>query len=110
MTPQTDKKVWERSRYFHVSATTSARKWGIKTGPPMIAEHINCVPTYQAPQLFRWKGYWAEIKRELPSYSFSEEKGSHWSRKIYLTYVLMFFAAHESLIPLFTFAGYIQKT
>ena len=85
MAPQTDKKVWKRSRYFHVTATTSARKWSIKTGPPRIAEHIDCVPTYEAPQLFRWKGYWAEIKRDVPAHSFSEEKGSHWARKLFLT-------------------------
>lgn len=87
MASQTDKKVWKRSRYFHVTATTSARKWGIKTGPPRIAEHVDCVPTYEAPQLFRWKGYWAEIKRDGITYTFSDEKGSHWSRKIFLTYV-----------------------
>ncbi|KIM42018.1 hypothetical protein M413DRAFT_445204 [Hebeloma cylindrosporum] len=81
----TDKKLWKRSRFFHVTARTSARKWGVKTGPPRMAEHVDCVPTYEAPQLFQWKGYWAEIKRDAPSLMFSEEKGSHWSRKIFLT-------------------------
>ncbi|KIM35523.1 hypothetical protein M413DRAFT_449721 [Hebeloma cylindrosporum] len=81
----TDKKVWKRSRYFHVTAATSARKWGIKTGPPRIAEHVDCVPTYQAPQLFQWKGYWAEIKRDAGGFAFAEERGSRWCRKIYLT-------------------------
>ncbi|KAF9528853.1 hypothetical protein CPB83DRAFT_853845 [Crepidotus variabilis] len=27
------------------------------------APHAEYVPTYDAPQLFRWKGYWAEIRR-----------------------------------------------
>jgi len=81
----TEKNVWKRSRHFHVTAATSVRKWGIKSSRPQMVEHTNCVPTYDAPQLFWWKGYWAEIKRSQGEYSLSEERESRWSRKIYLT-------------------------
>ncbi|RDB18320.1 Mitochondrial chaperone BCS1 [Hypsizygus marmoreus] len=58
----TQENVWRRSRDFRVNAKNSQRKWGIQ------AEHevdgnADYVPTYEMPQLFRWKGYWVEIKR-----------------------------------------------
>ncbi|KAJ6602094.1 P-loop containing nucleoside triphosphate hydrolase protein [Mycena vulgaris] len=60
----TQERVWKRSRDFVVSANNSQRKWAVSTaGDPTIKGHVEYVPTYQIPQLFKWSGYWLEIKR-----------------------------------------------
>ncbi|KAJ6522300.1 P-loop containing nucleoside triphosphate hydrolase protein [Mycena vulgaris] len=50
----TQEGVWRHSRNFVVNATNSRRKW---------SDNAEYVPTYEAPQLFRWRGYWLEIRR-----------------------------------------------
>ncbi|KAF8892728.1 P-loop containing nucleoside triphosphate hydrolase protein [Mucidula mucida] len=66
----TQEKVWARSREFRVSAKSSKREWSIENGPEnMTKGNADYVPTYELPQLFRWKGYWLEIKRTNGSYS-----------------------------------------
>ncbi|KAJ6565227.1 P-loop containing nucleoside triphosphate hydrolase protein [Mycena vulgaris] len=60
----TQERVWKRSREFVVTANNSQRKWAVSTtGDPTIKGHAEYVPTYQIPQLFKWRGYWLEIKR-----------------------------------------------
>lgn len=34
----------------------------------MMKGNADYVPTYDLPQLFRWKGYWLEIKRSAGPY------------------------------------------
>ncbi|KAF8169484.1 P-loop containing nucleoside triphosphate hydrolase protein [Mycena galopus ATCC 62051] len=61
----TQERVWKRSREFVVTAKNSQRKWAVKTASDStIAGSVDYVPTYQTPLLFRWRGYWVEIKRE----------------------------------------------
>ncbi|KAJ7500674.1 P-loop containing nucleoside triphosphate hydrolase protein [Mycena galericulata] len=60
----TQENVWRRSREFVVNATNSRRKWSVKTWvDPTVKGNAEYVPTYQLPQLFRWRGHWLEIKR-----------------------------------------------
>ncbi|KAJ7271803.1 P-loop containing nucleoside triphosphate hydrolase protein [Mycena rebaudengoi] len=60
----TDECVWKRSCDFIVSAKNSQRKWAVKPGTDASSKgHAEYVPTYQVPQLFKWRGHWVEIKR-----------------------------------------------
>ncbi|KAK7035646.1 P-loop containing nucleoside triphosphate hydrolase protein [Favolaschia claudopus] len=60
----TQERVWKRSREFVVTANNSERKWAVKTASdPTVVGSAEYVPTYQAPQLFRWRGHWMEIRR-----------------------------------------------
>ncbi|KAJ6534162.1 hypothetical protein B0H19DRAFT_1241383 [Mycena capillaripes] len=60
----TQENVWRRARDFIVSATNSRRKWSVKTwADPKVKGNAEYVPTYQVPQIFRWRGHWVEIKR-----------------------------------------------
>ncbi|KAJ6462245.1 P-loop containing nucleoside triphosphate hydrolase protein [Mycena vitilis] len=60
----TQEGVWERSRDFAVTATNSRRKWSIKKwADPKVQGNAEYTPTYQQPQLFRWRGHWVEIQR-----------------------------------------------
>ncbi|KAG5717627.1 hypothetical protein E4T56_gene3769 [Termitomyces sp. T112] len=58
----TQENVWRRSREFRVNEKNSKRKWGLKLTPELDG-NADYVPTYKMPQLFRWKGYWIEVKR-----------------------------------------------
>lgn len=78
---QTQENVWRRSRDFRVNAKNSKRKWGIKTGPEGQG-NADYVPTYEEPQLFRWKGYWLEIKRGKGAQLVSHH-GTHQAATIY---------------------------
>lgn len=57
----TQENVWRRSRDFQVTAKNSKRKWAVSGAE--LGGNADYVPTYELPQLFRWKGYWVEIKR-----------------------------------------------
>ncbi|KAJ2919564.1 hypothetical protein MD484_g842, partial [Candolleomyces efflorescens] len=41
------------------------RRWGIRLGTGIAEkdEHVDLVPTYELPHLFRWRGIWIETKR-----------------------------------------------
>ncbi|KAK7053626.1 hypothetical protein R3P38DRAFT_3254165 [Favolaschia claudopus] len=77
-------KVYRRSREFTVSAANSQRKWSVAVPSPSpfpfpapgpspspstpakqnsSKQNAEFVPLYTQPQLFRWRGYWVEIKR-----------------------------------------------
>jgi len=47
--------------------------------------HAEYVPTYDEPQLFRWRGYWAEVKKSKPTNSFMHGIGNHISGGLHLT-------------------------
>ncbi|TFK29174.1 P-loop containing nucleoside triphosphate hydrolase protein [Coprinopsis marcescibilis] len=63
----TEENIWKRSRDFRINAKSSARRWGIKFGGEKErsagGDHVDLVPTYELPHLFRWKGFWIETKR-----------------------------------------------
>ncbi|KAG6835270.1 hypothetical protein H0H93_003258, partial [Arthromyces matolae] len=60
----TEEKIWRGARDFRVSGKNSQRKWGLKFKlSPQVKDSADYVPTYEQPQLFRWKGYWIEVKR-----------------------------------------------
>ncbi|KAF7979724.1 hypothetical protein HWV62_41082 [Athelia sp. TMB] len=61
----TELDVWKVSREFIVTAKSSKRKWAVTSGPgAAIRGNAEYVPSFGAPQLFRWKGYWVEITRQ----------------------------------------------
>ncbi|KAG6820454.1 hypothetical protein H0H93_000208 [Arthromyces matolae] len=62
----TEEKIWQHARDFRVSEKNSKRKWGLKLAPE-VDGNADYVPTYKKPQLFRWKGYWIEVKRSNSS-------------------------------------------
>ncbi|TEB21472.1 hypothetical protein FA13DRAFT_1741880 [Coprinellus micaceus] len=62
------KGVWKNSKDFRVSSKTSQRKWSIgltkdSNGKKGEVESAEYTPTYDAPQLWRWGGYWIEVTR-----------------------------------------------
>ncbi|KAF7335785.1 hypothetical protein MVEN_02234500 [Mycena venus] len=60
----TQERVWKRSREFVVTATNSDRKWAVKaTSDLKVVGSAEYVPTYSTPMLFKWRGYWVDIKR-----------------------------------------------
>lgn len=85
----TQEKVWRRARDFRVSAKSSQRRWAISTAnDSQIIESAEYVPTYDLPQLFRWKPYWIEIKRtkgQAPSASPFGPAGGGTGASIFLT-------------------------
>ena len=54
--------------------------------------HAEFVPTYEAPLLFSWKGYWIEIKRQMPATGVNPPMGMNMNAQplsmIHLKYVL----------------------
>ncbi|KAF8239161.1 P-loop containing nucleoside triphosphate hydrolase protein [Tricholoma matsutake] len=83
----TQENVWRRSRDFRVNAKNSKRSWGVsmKTKPQHVDENADYVPTYEMPQLFRWNGYWLEIKRSKTTQIKSLHGGPHVAAIIYVT-------------------------
>jgi hypothetical protein len=84
---KTQERVWKRSREFVVTAKNSQRKWAVQTASdPTVVGAAEYVPTYNAPQLFRWKGYWLEVKRGSER-SGAAVNGVQQTGRVYLTYV-----------------------
>ncbi|KAJ7510970.1 P-loop containing nucleoside triphosphate hydrolase protein [Mycena galericulata] len=82
----TQERVWKRSREFVVSAKNSQRKWAVDTASDStMAGNAEYVPLYQIPQLFRWRGFWLEIKRG--NGSSAGNNGTQQTGHIYVTYV-----------------------
>ena len=63
---QTQRNIWRKSREFRVSAKSSQRTWGVDPTPDH-GGNADYVPTYEVPQIFRWKGCWVEIRRDKSS-------------------------------------------
>ncbi|KAJ6454366.1 P-loop containing nucleoside triphosphate hydrolase protein [Mycena sanguinolenta] len=81
----TQERVWKRSSEFVVTAKNSERKWAVKPGSdPSILGSAEYVPTYQTPQLFRWRGYWVEIKRGK-EHSGATVNGVQQTARLYLS-------------------------
>ncbi|KAJ6497945.1 hypothetical protein DFH09DRAFT_336850 [Mycena vulgaris] len=83
--------VWRRSRNFVVNATNARRKWSVKTSiDPMLKGNAEYVPTYEAPQLFRWRGYWLEIRRSAEGGAQFTDLGPYQLiSSIFVTYALV---------------------
>lgn len=60
---------------------------GVKDNSP----HAEYVPTYSAPQLFRWKGYWVEIRR-TDNRMYNPVMGPEPIATMYLTSVLRLYS------------------
>ncbi|GLB44345.1 putative mitochondrial chaperone BCS1 [Lyophyllum shimeji] len=80
----TQENVWRRSRDFRVNEKNSKRKWGLKLGPEVDGS-ADYVPTYKRPQLFRWKGYWMELKRSQDRPERDHQGGIHAPSTMYLS-------------------------
>uniref|UniRef100_A0A8H7XJN9 AAA+ ATPase domain-containing protein n=1 Tax=Psilocybe cubensis TaxID=181762 RepID=A0A8H7XJN9_PSICU len=107
----TEKKIWKRSRRFHVTARSSRRRWGISMGQNGNANHhqsssftsAEYVPTYDMAQLFRWNSYWTETRRTLHEYRGGpvySAPGDHapGSRKLFLTIYTRSMSALSSFV------------
>jgi chaperone BCS1 len=83
-----------------VTAASSMRKWSVRPNHLQSQSQTNSsiaeyVPTYDAPQIFRWNGYWVEIKRNKSTPSFNPEFGGQASTTMYMTWA--------STPPMFSF-------
>ena len=83
---QTEKKVWRRSRDFSVNAKNSKRKWAVSE--PELEGSADYVPTYELPQLFRWRGYWVEVKRSSTGGRMMAGQGTQSGGVIFISYVI----------------------
>ncbi|KAJ7766515.1 P-loop containing nucleoside triphosphate hydrolase protein [Mycena maculata] len=60
----TENNVWQQARDFRVSSKSSKLVYGVTvSADPDIIGSADYVPTYESPQLFRWRGYWVEVQR-----------------------------------------------
>ncbi|KAJ6563306.1 P-loop containing nucleoside triphosphate hydrolase protein [Mycena vulgaris] len=82
----TQEHVWKRSREFVVSAKNSERKWAVTTSSdPTRKGNAEYVPTYQIPQLFKWRGSWLELKRGMNDRAAVNVNGVQTTGRIFLT-------------------------
>ncbi|KAJ7163005.1 P-loop containing nucleoside triphosphate hydrolase protein [Mycena filopes] len=60
----TENDVWQKARDFRVTSKSSKLVYGVSvSADPDIIGSADYVPTYESPQLFRWRGYWVEVQR-----------------------------------------------
>ncbi|KAF8872803.1 hypothetical protein CPB84DRAFT_1798978 [Gymnopilus junonius] len=84
----TEEKIWSRSRNFRVNATSSMQQWSVKLESKKQEkddndeDHAEYVPTYDQPQLFKWKGYWVQVSQREDSFY---EPGKPYRKLLYLT-------------------------
>ncbi|KAG8906202.1 hypothetical protein FRB99_007418 [Tulasnella sp. 403] len=57
-----NEKIWSTTRQFQVTARTTSRTWGVNSGDGDNG-HVEYMPTYDQPQLFRFKGTWCQVTR-----------------------------------------------
>ncbi|KAG8864032.1 hypothetical protein FRB96_006905 [Tulasnella sp. 330] len=79
-----DEKIWSTTREFHVSAKTNSRTWGVKSGD----EDDKCaqyLPTYDKPQLFRFKQTWCQVSRQKSgtTHNYEHEEGGQLILTLY---------------------------
>ncbi|KDQ59685.1 hypothetical protein JAAARDRAFT_126837 [Jaapia argillacea MUCL 33604] len=59
-------KIWQPAPQFAIRPKSGARKWGAdvtsKEGGMQKDEGVEYVPMYSSPHLFKWRGYWFEIR------------------------------------------------
>ncbi|KII84168.1 hypothetical protein PLICRDRAFT_118433 [Plicaturopsis crispa FD-325 SS-3] len=63
----TQEKVWRTSQDFVVSAKSSQRRWGVGTAKTESENHVDYVPAYSRPHLFRWRGIFSRDMSVLHS-------------------------------------------
>ncbi|KAJ7243767.1 P-loop containing nucleoside triphosphate hydrolase protein [Mycena rebaudengoi] len=60
----TENNVWQKARDFRVTSKSSKLVYGVAvSADPDITGSADYVPSYESPQLFRWRGTWVEIQR-----------------------------------------------
>ncbi|KAF5346178.1 hypothetical protein D9758_009975 [Tetrapyrgos nigripes] len=101
----THEQLWRRSYDFRVFATNSKRRWSIGTGgstkePGTKKGNAEYVPTYEQPLLFRWNGYWLDIRRTMSQATNLpfQYGGTSDSGKIYVTLYTRNFAVLTELV------------
>ncbi|KAF8872800.1 hypothetical protein CPB84DRAFT_1798973 [Gymnopilus junonius] len=105
----TEEQVWTRSREFRVNATSSLRQWSVKLESENqrkdghFDDHAEYVPTYEEPQLFRWNGYWVEVRRSSGTgrsinQAFMPHAGLQMMGRLYLTIYTRKMSALSALV------------
>ncbi|KAG9025880.1 hypothetical protein FRB95_009655 [Tulasnella sp. JGI-2019a] len=64
-----DEEIWSTTREFHVSAKTNSRTWGVNSSGSKVNDKdkdkcAQYLPTYDKPQLFRFKNTWCQVARQ----------------------------------------------
>ncbi|KAF7315334.1 hypothetical protein MIND_00048000 [Mycena indigotica] len=81
----TENNVWRSSREFKVTSKTSKLVYGVSVSTdPEIQGSADYVPTYESPQLFRWRSYWVEVQRVRATIQGANGQSQH-STAIFLT-------------------------
>ena len=60
----TTENIWRKSRDFNVFArhSSSKRRWTVGSTTFEDSANVDFVPRYDDPQIFRWNGYWLEVR------------------------------------------------
>lgn len=60
----TTENIWRKSRDFNVFArhSSSNRRWTVGGSILENSANVDFVPIYDDPQIFRWNGYWLEVR------------------------------------------------
>lgn len=60
----TTENIWRKSRDFNVFAknSSSKRRWTVGSTALENSDNVDFVPLYDDPQIFRWNGYWLEVR------------------------------------------------
>ncbi|KAF9473951.1 P-loop containing nucleoside triphosphate hydrolase protein [Pholiota conissans] len=100
----TEEKVWTRARQFRVNATNSTSKWTVDISNPDSKntdaakdKNAEYVPTYEEAQLFKYKGYWVEIRRTIGT-RFNPALGNQPSVSLYVTMYTRNMSALSALV------------
>ncbi|KAF8877083.1 P-loop containing nucleoside triphosphate hydrolase protein [Gymnopilus junonius] len=75
----TEEKIWSRSRISQWSVKLESKK---QEKDDNDEDHAEYVPTYDQPQLFKWKGYWVQVSQREDSFY---EPGKPYRKLLYLT-------------------------
>ena len=71
--------TWRRSPTFRIASKSATRHWSVnilgphantgKTATPGVLDdkNVEYIPTFDQPRLFRWRGYWMEVKSNTQS-------------------------------------------
>lgn len=60
-----DEGIWRRSTAYRVSAGYTPKAWAPRTGATSLLNksgNTEFTPTWEKPKLFRWNGYWIDVK------------------------------------------------
>ncbi|KAI5900483.1 P-loop containing nucleoside triphosphate hydrolase protein [Schizophyllum commune H4-8] len=72
--------TWRRSPTFRIACKSATRHWSVNilgpradtvktatSGPLLDDKNVEYIPTFDQPRLFRWRGYWMEVKSNAHS-------------------------------------------